>query len=57
MQYLWQNKKHITKTNIFHMFYYVLYDTMCLYQKRMAYYEQMHYNIFDINSLYSVDNI
>ena len=47
----------IVKANIFPHIYSVLYGTMCLYQKRMAYYEHMYYNnYFDKNNLYSVDN-
>ena len=41
----------IAKANIFPHIYYVLYGSMCLYQKRMAHFEHMHYN-----NLYSVDN-
>ena len=33
----------ITKANIFPHIYYVLYGTVCLYQKRMAHYEYMYY--------------
>ena len=38
----------IAKANIFLHIYYVIYDTMCLYQKRMAYYEYMHYILTNI---------
>ena len=33
----------IAKANLFPHIYYVLYGIMCLYQKRMAHYEHMHY--------------
>ena len=51
MQYLWQNdNRYYRKSKHFpHVLYHVPYGTMCLYQKRMAYYEHMHYILTKIN--------
>ena len=50
MQYLWQNdNRYYCKSKHFSTFYHLLYGTMCLYQKRMARYEHMHYILTKIN--------